>query len=263
MQPESPGPVATAAGGPRLAVAAPDIEKLLGELVRGQIELQKAFSNHLAESDKRQADSDKRQAESDRKHAEIIDLLARGHSRLPTPDWPRFNDTYRGYYTFKEKLSAYIKDYGYGVSQRSLAMGIRKHCLSKGTADFAEFADSPEEILKTLGGLFERPSRLIDSLMDPVKKQRKVPLDDWSALLAYLTIVRSTLKEVDRLGVSNLFYTEGNIDAINDKMPSEMVRKWMEHSKELPGDQLGTVFERFITQEWEYATAVISRTTSA
>jgi hypothetical protein len=101
---------------------------------------------------------------------------------------------------FKEELSAYIKDYGHGIGKRSLAEQIKKHCLSKGTADYLEFADSPEEILETLGGLFARPSRLIDSLMDPLKKHKKVPFDDWPALLGYLTKIRSVIKEVDRLG---------------------------------------------------------------
>jgi hypothetical protein len=194
---------------------------------------------------------------------ELLSVLARGHSKLPTLAWPKFNDSYRGYYVFKEELSAYIKDYGHGVGKRSLAEQIKKHYLSKGTADYLEFADSPEEILETLGGLFARPSRLIDSLMDPLRRHKKVPFDDWPALLAYLTKVRSMLKEVDRLGVFNLFNTVSNIDTITDKLPSDMVRKWMEHSKNLSDDRLGGAFEKFIAQEWRYATTVVSRTTSA
>jgi hypothetical protein len=194
---------------------------------------------------------------------ELLSVLARGHSKLPTLAWPKFNDSYRGYYVFKEELSAYIKDYGHGVGKRSLAEQIKKHYLSKGTADYLEFADSPEEILETLGGLFARPSRLIDSLMDPLRRHKKVPFDDWPALLAYLTKVRSMLKEVDRLGVFNLFNTVSNIDTITDKLPSDMVRKWMEHSKNLSDDQLRGAFEKFIAQEWRYATTVVSRTTSA
>jgi hypothetical protein len=132
--------------------------------------------------------------------SDLLSVLARGHSKLPTPSWPKCNDSYRSYYVFKEELSAYIKDYGHGIGKRSLAEQIKKHCLSKGTADYLEFADSPEEILETLGGLFARPSRLIDSLMDPLKKHKKVPFDDWPALLGYLTKIRSVIKEVDRLG---------------------------------------------------------------
>jgi hypothetical protein len=37
--------------------------------------------------------------------------------------------------------------------------------------------------------------------MDPLKKQKKVPFDDWAALLGYLTKIRSMLKEVRRLKV--------------------------------------------------------------
>jgi hypothetical protein len=99
--------------------------------------------------------------------------------------------------------------------------------------------------------------------MDPLRRHTKVPFDDWPALLAYLTKVRSMLKEVDRLGVFNLFNTVSNIDTITDKLPSNMVRKWMEHSKNLSDDRLGGAFEKFIAQEWRYATTVVLRTTSA
>jgi hypothetical protein len=126
-----------------------------------------------------------------------------------------------------------------------LAEQIKKHCLSKGTADYLEFADLPEEIFETLCGLFARPSRLIDSLMDPLKKHKKVPFDDWPALLGYLTKIRSVLKKVDRLGVFTLFNTVSNIDAITDKLPSDMVRKWMDYRNELLESQLGAAFERF------------------
>jgi hypothetical protein len=74
-------------------------------------------------------------------------VLARGQSKLPTPSWPKFNCSYRSYYSFKEELKAYIKDYTHGVGKRSQAEQIKKHCLTKGTADYLEFADSPEEIL--------------------------------------------------------------------------------------------------------------------
>jgi hypothetical protein len=54
-----------------------------------------------------------------------------------------------------------------------------------------------------------------------------------------------------------------NIDAITNKLPSDMVRKWMDYSNELLDSQLGAAFKRFIAQEWKYATSVVSRTTSA
>jgi hypothetical protein len=95
---------------------------------------------------------------------------------------------------------------------------------------------------------------LINSLMDPLKKHKKVPFDDWPALLAYLTKIRSVLKEVDRLGVFTLFNTVSNIDAITDKL--------LDYSNDLLDSQLGATFERFIAQEWKYATSVVSRTTS-
>jgi hypothetical protein len=140
--------------------------------------------------------------------ADLLSVLARGQSKLATPAWPKFKDSYRGFYLFKEELMAYIKDYGHGVSDRSLAEQIKKNCVSKGTAEFLVFAHSPQEILETLGGLFAKPSKLIDELMEPLKKHKKVPFDDWAALLGYLTRVRSMLKEVQRLKIFNLFNTQ-------------------------------------------------------
>jgi hypothetical protein len=110
--------------------------------------------------------------------AKLLSVLAKGQSKLATPSWPKFGDNYRSYYVFKEELEAYVRDYAHGVSDRTLAQQIKQHCLSKGTADYVEFATSPAEILATLGGLFARPSKLIDSLIDPVKKAKKVEYDD-------------------------------------------------------------------------------------
>jgi hypothetical protein len=146
---------------------------------------------------------------------------------LQTPNWPKFIDSYRSYYLFKEEVMAYIKDYGHGVGDRSLVDQIKNHCVSKGTAEYLVFADSPQEILEMLGSLFAKPSKLIEDLMDPLKKHKKVPFDDWAALLGYLTKIRSMLKEVRRLKVFHLFDTVSNIDAITEKMPSDAVRRWM------------------------------------
>jgi hypothetical protein len=159
--------------------------------------------------------------------ANLLSVLAKGQSKLQTPNWPNFNDSYRSYYLFKEEVMAYIKDYGHGVGNRSLADQIKKHCVSKGTAEYLVFADSPQEILDMLGGLFAKPSKLIEDLMEPLKKHKKVPFDDWAALLGYLTKVRSMLKEVRRLKVFHLFDTVSNIGAITEKMPSDAVRRWM------------------------------------
>jgi hypothetical protein len=112
--------------------------------------------------------------------ANLLSVLAKGQSKLATLNWPRFNDSYRSYYLFKEEVMAYIKDYGHGVGDRSLAEQIKKHCVSKGTAEYLVFADSPQEILDMLGGLFAKPSKLIEDLMEPLKKHKKVPFDDWA-----------------------------------------------------------------------------------
>jgi hypothetical protein len=68
--------------------------------------------------------------------------------------------------------------------------------------------------LATLSGLFARPLKLIDSLIDPVKKAEKVQYDDWPMLLAYLSKVRSMFQEVMRLNVFNLFSNVNNVDAV-------------------------------------------------
>jgi hypothetical protein len=72
---------------------------------------------------------------------------------------------------------------------------------------------------------------LIEDLMEPLKKHKKVPFDDWAALLGYLTKVRSMLKEVRRLKVFQLFDTVSNIDAITEKMPSDAVRAVPVHAR--------------------------------
>jgi hypothetical protein len=96
--------------------------------------------------------------------ANLLYVLAKGKSKLQTPNWPKFNDSYRSYYLFKEEVMAYIKDYGHVVGDRSLADQIKKHCVSKGTAEYLVFADLPQEILDMLGGLFAKPSKLIEDL---------------------------------------------------------------------------------------------------
>jgi hypothetical protein len=157
--------------------------------------------------------------------AKLLSVLAKGQSKLATPSWPKFGDNYRSYYIFREELEAYVRDYAHGVSDRTLAQQIKQHCLSKGTADYVEFATSPKEILETLGGLFARPSKLIDSLMDPVKKGKKVQYDDWPMLSAYLSKVRSMFQEIRRLNVLNLFSNVNNVDAVLEKHPNAEVEK--------------------------------------
>jgi hypothetical protein len=70
------------------------------------------------------------------------------------------------------------------------------------------------------------------------------------------------LKEVRRLKVFQLFDTVSNSDAITEKMPSDAVRRWMTICHNLPDGQQGASFEKFVTDEWAYATTVVSRVTS-
>jgi hypothetical protein len=185
-------------------------------------------------------------------------VLAKGQSKLATPSWPKFGDNYRSHYIFKEELEAYVRDYDNGVSDRTLAQQIKQHCLSKGTADYVEFATSPTEILATLGGLFARPSKLIDSLMDPVKKDKKIQYDDWPMLLAYLSKVRSMFQEVRRLNVFNLFSNVNNVDAVLEKLPTAEKERWLEYSSGLLDVQLASALEKFVTEIWTYATTLVS-----
>jgi hypothetical protein len=89
--------------------------------------------------------------------------------------------------------------------------------------------------------------------MELRRKHKKVPFDDWAALLGYLTKVRSMLKEVQRLKVFNLFNTVSNIDAITEKLPSDAVRRWMLCSQDLLDSQQGAAFEKFVIDEWIYS----------
>jgi hypothetical protein len=124
-------------------------------------------------------------------------------------------------------------------------------------------AELSAEILATLSGLFARPSKLIDSLMDLVRKAKKVQYDDWPMLLAYLLKVRSMFQEVRRLNVFNLFSNVNNVDAVLEKLPNAEVEKWLEYSSGLMDNQLATALEKFVTERWTYATTLVSRTTSA
>jgi Reverse transcriptase (RNA-dependent DNA polymerase) len=134
-------------------------------------------------------------------------LAGGARSKLPPPSWPKFNDSYRSFFTFKDELEAFIKDYGQGTLDRTLAQQIKVNCLSKSSAAYVEWANSPAAILETLGGLFGRPSRLVESLLEPVRKQKRIQMDDYTSLLAYFTTVRNVLQEVRRLNQMPLFNT--------------------------------------------------------
>jgi hypothetical protein len=89
---------------------------------------------------------------------QLLTTLAGGaRSKLPPPSWPKFNDSYRSFFAFKDELEAFIKDYGQGTSDRTLAQQIKNNCLSKSSAAYVEWAYSPAAILETLGGLFGHP----------------------------------------------------------------------------------------------------------
>jgi hypothetical protein len=62
---------------------------------------------------------------------QLLTTLAGGaRSKLPPPSWPKFNDSYPSFFTFKDELEAFIKDYSQGTSDRTLAQQIKSNCLS-------------------------------------------------------------------------------------------------------------------------------------
>jgi hypothetical protein len=149
------------------------------------------------------------------------------------------------------------------MTERTLAQQIKKNCLSKQSAAYVEWATSPAEILETLAGLFGRPSRLIDSLMEPVRRQKRIGLDDWPTLLAYLTVVCNILQEVRRLNQFSLFNNISNVDAIMDKMPTPEIERWLELTAGLDDPKQGQALEKFILERWSHCSIIVSRTTTA
>jgi hypothetical protein len=190
-------------------------------------------------------------------------LVGGNRSKLPPPSWPKFNDSYRSYFAFKDELEAFIRDYGKGTSDRTLAQQIKANCLSKNLAAYVEWAWSPPAILETLGGLLGRPSRLVESLLEPVKKQKRIQMDDNPALLAYLTVVRNILQEIKRLGQMQLFNTLANIDMIVEKMPINEIEKWMEETEGMWDSQLASALQKFVLERWRHCGTIVARTTTA
>jgi hypothetical protein len=156
----------------------------------------------------------------------LLTTLASGaRSKLPPPSWPKFNHSYRSFFTFKDELEAFIKDYGQGSSDRTLAQQIKINCLSNSSPAYVECAHLPAAILVTLGGLFGRPSRLVESLLEPVRKQKRIQMDDYPSLLAYFTTVRNVLQEVRRLNQMPLFNAVANIDLIVERLPTNELER--------------------------------------
>jgi hypothetical protein len=194
----------------------------------------------------------------------LLTTLAGGaRSKLPPPSWPKFNDSYRSFFAFKDELEAFIKDYGQGTSDRTLAQQIKNNCLSKSSAAYVEWAHSPAAILETLGGLFGHPSRLVESLLEPVWKQKRIQMDDYPSLLAYFTTVRNVLQEVRRLNQMQLFNTVANIDLIVERIPTNELECWMEETEGMRDNQLASALDKFVLERWRHCGTVVARTTTA
>jgi hypothetical protein len=196
-------------------------------------------------------------------HQLLTTLAGGARSKLPPPSWPRFNDSYRSFFTFKDKLEGFIKDYGQGTSDRTLAQQIKNNCLSKSPAAYVEWAHLLAAILETLGVLFGRPSRLVESLLEPVRKQKRIQMDDYPSLLAYFTTVRSVLQEVRRLNQMQLFNTVANMDLIVERLPTNELERWMEETEGLRDNQLASALEKFVLERWQHCGTVVACTTTA
>jgi hypothetical protein len=114
----------------------------------------------------------------------------------------------QGYFIFREEGKAYITNFCSGISSRTVAKYMRSSCLLASMRMYVAHADSPEEIFETWDGIFCRPNKLIDSIMEPIEK---FPLDEWARLLSFYTIVRNALKEIDRLNILPLFSNKQNV----------------------------------------------------
>jgi hypothetical protein len=196
-------------------------------------------------------------------HQLLTTLAGGARFKLLQPSWPKFNDSYRSFFTFKDELEAFIKDYGQGTSDRTLAQQIKVNCLSKSSAAYVEWAHLPAAILETLGGLFGRPSRLVESLLEPVRKQKRIQMDDYPSLLAYFTTVRNVLQEVRRLNQMPLFNTVANMDLIVERLPTNELERWMEETEGMRDNQLASALEKFVLERWRHCGTVVARTTSA
>jgi hypothetical protein len=58
--------------------------------------------------------------------------------------YPKFNDTYRGYYIFMEEVVAYITDYCIVYTGRMVAGLIKQYCLSSNTKVLVGQANSSQ-----------------------------------------------------------------------------------------------------------------------
>jgi hypothetical protein len=48
------------------------------------------------------------QSLNDDLEAKLLSVLTKGQSKLASPSGPKFNDSYRSYYVFREELKAYV-----------------------------------------------------------------------------------------------------------------------------------------------------------
>jgi hypothetical protein len=104
---------------------------------------------------------------------------------------------------------------------------------------------------------------MVESLLEPGKKQKRIQMDDYPALLAYLTVVRNILQEIKRLGQMQLFNTVSNIDMVVEKMPTSEIEKWMEETEGMRDSQLASALEKFVLDRWKHCGTIVARTTTA
>jgi hypothetical protein len=79
----------------------------------------------------------------------------------------------QGYFIFREEVKAYITNFCSGISSRTVAKYMRSSCLLASSRMYVAHTDSPEEIFETQAGIFCQPNKLIDSILEPIKKMKR------------------------------------------------------------------------------------------
>jgi hypothetical protein len=103
----------------------------------------------------------------------------------------------------------------------------------------------------------------VESLLEPVRKQKQIQMDDYPSLLAYFTTVRNVLQEIRRLNQMQLFNMVANIDLIVEKFPTNELERWMEETEGLRDNQLASALEKFVLERWRHCGTIVARTTTA
>ena len=129
-------------------------------------------------------------------------------SKKPTPktvapDWPVFEDTYRSFFSFRRDLLAYIDDYCEDLNPETVVSQVKKHCLSKTTAEQVKSRQTVQEVLDMLAITYSKPSRLIESMMEPIRQTPAIATDNWARLSEFYGKLSDICREVKALDMED------------------------------------------------------------